>query len=118
MNVRTNLVLPEGLVAAIDEVAGPRGRSRYVAEALARQIRRDRQQKAFEATFGSLPVGEYPEWSTPESVIEWVRARRIEATDAGAEGDDVPGPRLDVRDRSPEGRRRRPDTVASDVRGR
>ena len=32
MNVRTNLMLPEELVEAIDEVAGPRGRSRWVTD--------------------------------------------------------------------------------------
>ena len=54
MNVRTNLMLPEELVAAIDEVAGPRGRSRYVAEALERQIRRDRCTPAIKATAGAV----------------------------------------------------------------
>ena len=53
MNVRTNLMLPQELVEAIDEVAGPRGRSRYVADVLARQIRRDRWYAAAKATAGA-----------------------------------------------------------------
>jgi hypothetical protein len=103
MNVRTNLLLPEALVKGVDEIAGPRGRSRYVAQAIERQLRRDRQKEAFEATFGSLSTEDYPQWSTPEKVIDWVRDRRMETTDPGTEGEDVPDPRLDVRDRSPEG---------------
>ena len=34
MSVRTNLLLSEDLVKEVDHIAGPRGRSRYVAEAL------------------------------------------------------------------------------------
>jgi len=117
MNMRTNLLLPEELVKGVDEVAGPRGRSRYVARAIERQLRRDRQKEAFEATFGSLSAEDYPHWSTPEKVIEWVRERRTETTDPGTEGDDAPDPRFDLRDRPPEGRSRSSRKVASDVRG-
>jgi metal-responsive CopG/Arc/MetJ family transcriptional regulator len=81
MNVRTNLLLPQELVEAVDEVAGPRGRSRYVARAVERQLRRDRQVDAFEATFGTLTASDYPQWSTPEAVVSWVRERRAETTD-------------------------------------
>ena len=34
MNVRTNLLLPADLVAELDHVAGPRNRSRFVADAV------------------------------------------------------------------------------------
>jgi hypothetical protein len=79
MNVRTNLVLPEDLVAAIDEVAGPRGRSRYVAEVLARQIRRDRWYAAAKATAGAWK--DHPLFPTGESVVEWVREGRRDRHD-------------------------------------
>ena len=75
MNVRTNLLLPEELVAAIDEVAGPRGRSRYVAEVLERQIRRDRWYAAMQRRrpgYGRT----IPLFPTDESVVEWVREGR------------------------------------------
>ena len=104
MNVRTNLMLPEDLVAVIDEIAGPRGRSRYVAEALAREVRRDRQRQALEETFGTLSGEDYPQWTTPDDVVEWVRERRSERTDPGPEDLDVPDPRLDIRDRPSAGR--------------
>jgi metal-responsive CopG/Arc/MetJ family transcriptional regulator len=86
MNVRTNLLLPKELVDEVDRFAGPRGRSRYVAEALEARLRRDRLRHAVARTAGSWPVGDYPEFATSEMVVEWVRARRAEVTDAGPDG--------------------------------
>ena len=79
MNVRTNLLLPEEIVNGIDEVAGPRGRSRYVANAVARQLRRDRLMAAVDATAGAWK--DHPLFPTDESVVEWVRAGRAEGRD-------------------------------------
>ena len=86
MNVRTNLVLPEELVDTIDEIAGPRGRSRYVAEVLARQVQRDRWYAAAKATAGAWR--DHPLFPTDESVVEWVRAGRRDARDPWAEDAD------------------------------
>ena len=81
MNVRTNLLLPKELVAEVDQVAGPRGRSRYVAEALAAHLRRDRLKAAVAATAGAWK--DHPLFPDRESVVEWVRERRRDVTDAG-----------------------------------
>ena len=83
MNVRTNLLLPKDLVEEVDHFAGQRGRSRYVAEALRAKLRRDRLREAVARTAGVLRVEDYPEWSTSDKVVEWVRERRSEVTDAG-----------------------------------
>jgi hypothetical protein len=85
MNVRTNLMLPEELVTAIDEVAGPRGRSRYVTEVLERQIRRDHWFAAAKATAGAWK--DHPLFPTDESVVEWIREGRRDTRDAWAEAD-------------------------------
>lgn len=82
MNVRTNLLLPKELVDEVDHFAGPRGRSRYVAEALAEKLRRDRLREAVTATAGSLRATDYPQWRTSEDVVAWVRRLRMEETDA------------------------------------
>lgn len=37
-----------------------------------------------------LEAEDYPHWSTPEKVVEWVRERRVEATDPGPEDADAP----------------------------
>jgi metal-responsive CopG/Arc/MetJ family transcriptional regulator len=81
--MRTNLLLPEDLIAEVDHFAGSRGRSRYVAEALRARVRRDRLREAAEETFGAWKAADYPQFATPEMVVDWVRARRAEETDAG-----------------------------------
>lgn len=85
MNVRTNLLLPKELVDEVDRYAGPRGRSRYVAEALAIRLRRDRLRKAIDASAGALDPRDYPHWRTSDDVVAWVRERRREVTDPGDE---------------------------------
>ncbi len=83
MNVRTNLMLPVELVAEVDRFAGPRNRSRYVAEALEARLRRDRLRQTVDSTAGVLDPAEYPHWATSEDVVAWVRALRAEVTDPG-----------------------------------
>lgn len=51
---RTNLTLPQELIQEVDEIAGPRGRSRYVAEAVAQRVKRDRLGKAIRDTAGIM----------------------------------------------------------------
>lgn len=83
MTVRTNLLLPKELVDDVDHYAGPRGRSRYVAEALTERVRRDRLREVVLATAGAWK--DHPLFPTSEAVVEWVRERRAEETDAGPE---------------------------------
>lgn len=81
MNVRTNLLLPKDLVDEVDRYAGPRGRSRFVAEALIERLRRERLREAVERTAGAW--SSHPEFQTAEDVVAWVRARRAEETEIG-----------------------------------
>jgi metal-responsive CopG/Arc/MetJ family transcriptional regulator len=76
---RTNLTLPVELLREVDELAGPRGRSRYVAEAVAQRVKRDRLGKAIRDTAGIM-VGK-PGWMSPDEVLQWVRNLREEETD-------------------------------------
>lgn len=85
MNVRTNLLLPKDLVDRVDAVAGPRGRSRYVAAAIEKQLRRDLWHAAAEATIGIWR--DHPLFPTDESVVAWVRAGRAEERDTPANQD-------------------------------
>jgi hypothetical protein len=82
MTVRTNLLLPRELVDEVDRHAGPRGRSRYVAEALTERLRRDRLLEAVRQTAGAWR--DHPLFPTSDSVVEWVRERRSEHTDPGS----------------------------------
>ncbi len=76
---RTNLTLPEELLREVDELAGPRGRSRYVAEAVAQRVKRDRLGKAIRESAGIL-VGT-PHHMTREQVSAWIEELRSEVTD-------------------------------------
>ncbi len=76
---RTNLTLPEDLMQQVDDLAGPRGRSRYVAEAVAQRVKRDRLGKAIRETAGIL-VGTSSQM-TRDEVTAWVDALRSEETD-------------------------------------
>lgn len=78
MSVRTNLLLPEELVEAVDRFAGPRGRSRYVADALRDRIKRDERTAALREAAGSWK--DHPLFPTSDAVVEWVRALRAEQT--------------------------------------
>ncbi len=52
--VRTNITLPKETLALVDAVAGPRGRSRYIAEVVAKQVRRDNARLVFAKYAGAL----------------------------------------------------------------
>ncbi len=83
MNVRTNLLLSEELVKEVDHFAGPRGRSRYVTEALEARLRRDRLREAIDASAGLWK--DNPLFPTDESVVEWVREGRRQTRDPWAD---------------------------------
>jgi predicted transcriptional regulator len=77
---RTNLTLPVELMRQVDDLAGPRGRSRYVADAVAQRVKRDRLRRAIDAAAGSLvPKGGRP--VTREEVSAWVEELRSEESD-------------------------------------
>ena len=66
--------------AAAPEIAGPRGRSRYVADAVAQRVKRDRLRRAIEDSYGSLvPKGGRP--MTREEVSAMIEELRSEETD-------------------------------------
>lgn len=77
---RTNLTLPEELLREVDDLAGPRGRSRYVAEAVAQRVKRDKLGKAIRETAGVM-VGK-PGWMSPDEIVRWVDELRDEETEA------------------------------------
>jgi len=83
MAVRANLMLPPELVAEVDRIAGPRNRSRHVAEVVQARLRRDHLKEVWDRSLGILKAVDHPEWATSETVVEWVRALRAEGTDPG-----------------------------------
>lgn len=77
---RVHIVLPTDVLADVDDLVGPRERSRFVAEATRELVRRKRMLKAFDEMAGSLVgAGTPPEWETPEGTDAWVRGLREES---------------------------------------
>ena len=76
---RTNVTLPEELLAQVDELAGPRGRSQFVAEAVAAKVKRERLRKALDEARGSL-IGT-SSYMTPDEAYRWIRSMRDEERD-------------------------------------
>ena len=73
--VRTNITLPGETLALVDAVAGPRGRSRYIAEVVHRQVRRDNARMVFEKYAGALKDSDA--WGrTPEETDRLLREAR------------------------------------------
>ena len=75
---RTNVTLPAALLEDVDRYAGPRGRSRYVAEAVAQRVRRDALGAAIRDTAGAM-VGR-PGHRSPGEVPAWIDDLRGEET--------------------------------------
>ena len=68
--VRTNVTLPVDLLEQVDRLAGERGRSRYVAEAVAQRVRRDALGSAIRDTAGAMRG--QPGAMTPDQVLAFI----------------------------------------------
>jgi metal-responsive CopG/Arc/MetJ family transcriptional regulator len=73
--VRTNITLPAEVLALVDQVAGPRGRSAYIADVVARQVRRDNALRVIRETAGALR-GSKTWGETPEETDRILRELR------------------------------------------
>lgn len=73
---RVHVMLPAEVVEEIDRLVGPRKRSRFIADAVAGEVRRQRQRAALAEMDGILADDDIPGWETPEAAAEWVRALR------------------------------------------
>jgi len=71
---RTNVTLPKELLDEVDELAGPRGRSQFVADAVAAKVKRERLRRVLDETRGAL-VGT-SSYMSPDEAYRWVRSMR------------------------------------------
>lgn len=72
---RTNVTIPEELLRQV-ELAGKRGRSQFVADAVKYKIKRERLRRTLDASRG-VAVGS-PSYMTPDEAYRWVRSMREE----------------------------------------
>jgi Arc/MetJ family transcription regulator len=71
---RTNVTIPEELLREVDELAGHRGRSQFVADAVTWKVKRERLRRALDAARGAA-VGT-PDYMGPEEAYRWIRSMR------------------------------------------
>lgn len=75
--MRLHLVLDEDVVKAIDSIAGKRGRSKFVREAVEARLDEDKRRlEALERIRGSMP--DFAPYMTPE----WIREERHRESEA------------------------------------
>jgi hypothetical protein len=75
-SIRTHIVVPRELVESVDELVGPRARSKFFVEAVEEKLARARLARIARRTVGSLADADIPGWETSESTAEWVRDSR------------------------------------------
>jgi len=66
--MRLHINLEDDLTDKIDELAGPRGRSKYIREAIEAKVDVDQRIAARRRLFGSIP--DFAPWMTPEWISE------------------------------------------------
>lgn len=84
MTVRTTISLPDDLVEEIDQIAGPRGRSGFLAQAARNEVKRQRLRRALDRARGIM-VGR-PGWQSGDEILQ--RVSRLRSDDR-----DLPAPR-------------------------
>lgn len=69
-------MLDQETLDAIDRVAGPRGRSQLIAQAVTVYLDRLELRAAIEDTAGIMADEDYPTWPDRRAVAAWVREAR------------------------------------------
>ncbi len=79
---RTNITIPEELLRQVDQLVGPRGRSRYISGAVAKQVRRDTVERVLHETAGAM-IGK-PGWMNPDEALAFAKRLRASWDDPDA----------------------------------
>ena len=74
--MRIHVVIPDELLKDIDELAGKRGRSRFIAEAAKARAYKEVTLKVLREGAGSIDASKHPEWGSTEKVARWIRELR------------------------------------------
>ena len=76
---RTFVPIPQPLAAAIDRIAGPKHRARFIINLVEREIRRREQRDALREAAGSWKDADHPELAGGADV--WVREMRQQSAE-------------------------------------
>lgn len=78
--VKTHVTLPANVLKTLDELAGKRGRSRFITEAAEEKIAREKFLKALAESAGAWKDKNHPELSSTEDINRYVRKMREQST--------------------------------------
>jgi hypothetical protein len=73
---RTHVFMSDEVLKAVDEVAGKRGRSRFLEEAAREKLDRLELAESLEATAGIARDRSYGHWRDRRAAAAWVRKTR------------------------------------------
>lgn len=76
MKIKAHLAIPEDILAEVDQVAGKRCRSLFIAEATREKLERERFLKVLDATSGVWSDKRHPDLKTAKDVETYVREKR------------------------------------------
>jgi predicted transcriptional regulator len=71
--MRVHVILEDDVVKELNELAGPRGRSAFIAAAVRERIEREARWRKIESAIGSIPDHGH-DWD--EDPAAWVREQR------------------------------------------
>lgn len=71
---QANFMLPDDLLNELKQLVGQRQQSRFVAEALRKELLRERMKSALKTSFGAWKAEDHPELS--DGVDKYVRNQR------------------------------------------
>jgi len=72
---QANFMLPDDLLNELKQLVGPRQQSRFVAEALRKELQRERMKNALKTSFGAWKDEDHPELQ--DGVDRYVRSQRV-----------------------------------------
>jgi hypothetical protein len=73
---RTHVMLSDDVIAAIDDLVGQRGRSRFLDAAAREKLERLHLDQALATAAGIIVSPDYPQFTDQAAINEWVRAQR------------------------------------------
>ncbi len=76
MKAKAHLVLPREILEEVDQIAGKRNRSLFIAEATREKLERERFLKTLEETKGAWSNRSHPELKTGKDVEQYVKEKR------------------------------------------
>ena len=76
MKMKAHLVLPQDILEEVDQIAGKRKRSLFIAEATREKLQRERFLRTLEETQGAWSDKNHPELKTARDMEQFVSDKR------------------------------------------